>query len=345
MNSQKIRINLDDEEFRDPELLQQILEHFGYCKFKRLEHYLKFARSEESSSKSITCYFDGTRAFIEDHVQGISGDLFDFLMQSQNLSFHQVVEVLKSFVSEEYKSKSHFKVRKDLVSSFFKPKRKRAQVELTPIDKSVLDQYEPIGNERFLKDHISLKTQRFFEIGYDPQQEIITIPIYNHTGDLIGVKARNNKDDCGTRKYLFPHRCKASYTLYGYFHNLEVLKKSDVVYVFEAEKSVMQAYDFGIRNCVALGCDNPSTAQVNLLLQLNPKAIVLMLDEGLPDKIVKKSLNAIQKHIGLRPISLYYWQPVKGTPEKCSPTDRGREVFEKILKYQLIEFGHHYYSL
>jgi DNA primase len=59
---------------------------------------------------------------------------------------------------------------------------------LKPISEKILNYYYPYVNDLFYNDGIDYLTQREFEIGYDPETNRITIPIYDEIGSFVGVK-------------------------------------------------------------------------------------------------------------------------------------------------------------
>ena len=205
-------------------------------------------------------------------------------------------------------------------------------------DESILDTYGHLPNKRFLDDHISLRTQRRFGIGYDTESNRITIPVRNEVGELIGVKGRRNDDfDEYGPKYLYLIPAQSSLTLYGYSSNYEYLY-NDLVILTESEKSVMQAYSYHCRNVVALSGDAVSDKQVKLIHQLSPAKIVVALDSDLEDKYTNKIINALTSYHSMSSAEIWRWDS-KNTPNienKSSLTDAGKEKFLDILENNLI---------
>ena len=81
--------------------------------------------------------------------------------------------------------------------------------------------------------------------------------------------------------------------LYGYSHNYSILTNG-IVYIFEAEKSVMQCYTYGIRNCVALGSGTISKKQCQMILELNPKKVIFMHDAGFELESIEQKYYAVK---------------------------------------------------
>lgn len=87
------------------------------------------------------------------------------------------------------------------------------------------------------------------------------------------------------------------------------------------------------KNIVALGSHSLSEKQAQLILQLNPKRVIMALDEGLDFEATETNLKLLKSFSALRDLELFYWDTtldptIKGT--KCGPCDNGAEYFEKV---------------
>jgi hypothetical protein len=101
----------------------------------------------------------------------------------------------------------------------------------------------------------------------------------------------------------------------------------------------MQAWDFGVRNIVALGSHSLSEKQTKLLLQLQPKRIIIAMDEGLEFEHTKRNADMIKNFGGMLAPEIWYWDADQDLDvgAKCSPTDMGKEKFEEIMEEQLVK--------
>ena len=191
----------------------------------------------------------------------------------------------------------------------------------------------------FLNDGISLAAQKFWDIRFSVLDNRIIIPIRNEYGQLCGAKGRLNgipEDD--EPKYIYPIPVMSSQLLYGYSENYQYLYGNDIILV-ESEKSVMQAWDFDVRNIVALGSNNLSEKQTKLLLQLQPKRIVIAMDEGLSFEQTQRNADMIKNLGGILAPEVWYWDSDLDLdiPSKVSITDMGEEKFEEIMEEQLVQ--------
>ena len=106
------------------------------------------------------------------------------------------------------------------------------------------------------------------------------------------------------------------------------------MYVFESEKSVLQCDSFKVNNTVALGGNQISTTQVEQLLKLGVSEIILCMDEGLMIDAIKRDIQTIKDSLFMRDVKIGVMldKENKYLPKesKCSPSDKGKEIFLKL---------------
>lgn len=158
---------------------------------------------------------------------------------------------------------------------------------IKPIDPRILDYYLPVGNVLFEKDGISLSTQRAFGVGYDPQTNRITIPIYSELGDLVGIKGRIFQEELeeGQSKYMYLMPCNKGKILYGLNGNIENIVRQGRVFVGESEKFCMQLYEMGYYG-VATGGAKITKYQINMLTRLGVQ-IIFAYDKDIDEDALK----------------------------------------------------------
>jgi len=141
---------------------------------------------------------------------------------------------------------------------------------LKPISEKILSYYHSYVNDMFKYDGISYKTQKLFEIGYDDDSNRITIPIRDELGTLVGVKGRLFKKelDEDELKYLYIESTCRSKILYGLNITYKFIKEKQSVFIFEAEKGVLQTFSYGYCNSIATGGKRISNHQIEMLTRL-----------------------------------------------------------------------------
>ena len=153
------------------------------------------------------------------------------------------------------------------------------------------------------------------------------------------VKEIQYRDSIKT-KYCIDKNIQLLRLDYTVFKNKEYIKKSKKVYIFEAEKSVLQCDSFGIHDCVSLGGNQISTTQVEQLLKLGVSEIVLCMDEGLMKDAIIRDIKKIKSMLFMRDVKIKVMidKENKYLPKgsKCSPSDRGKEIFKKLCNECII---------
>lgn len=209
------------------------------------------------------------------------------------------------------------------------PKEEKLDTDIELIDEKVLDLYLKYPNIWFYNDGISIKTQEEFELGFSMTDQRITIPIRDELGNLVGVKGRTsspNYKELGIPKYLYLFSAPKSLLLFGLDKTYSYIKEANEVIVFESEKSVMQAWSMGFKNCISIGGHELSVVQVMKLEKLGVP-IVLAYDK---DITVQQIKHEASKFV-VKPIYGIY-DTSNLLQDKDSPTDQGKEVWEKLYQ-------------
>lgn len=319
---------------KDPDAIVEILEYFGFTHIKLSSREIRFARDEQGG-RNISIRLEKNEClYISDYARGISKDFFQYIIQEKNITFREVLQKTKQVLnlSDDWHPQEKHALFGGIYANILRPNR---DVALKTYDESVLDEYEKCGNLRFLRDGISLEAQRFWNIRFSAKDNAIIIPVYNEFGELIGAKARINDDPKeDENKYFYPIPALTSQTLYGYAANYQYLYGADTVYIGESEKFCQQLYTMGIRNCVSLGNHSISEKQSKLLLQLSPKSITLMFDDGLDMKIIQSNANMIRSMMSMMDIKIYFfdYRDCLELGPKDSPSDHGIKVWNEIIE-------------
>lgn len=321
----------------NPDKLIELLVDFGFEHINHRNTEIRFARSESGGANISIRLKNNPYCCVFDWSRGISTDIISYIIQEKNVTFRDVLQTTRQILNlsndwRPHQKKSFFGGIYDNIAC---PNK---EIKLKTYKENVLEQYERCGNLRFLRDGISLDAQKFWDIRFSVIDNRIIIPIRNEYSELVGAKGRLNGDaDEENPKYLYTIPVAMSQVLYGYSENYQYLYGNEII-VVESEKSVMQAWDFGVRNIVALGSHSLSEKQTKLLLQLQPKRIIIAMDEGLEFEQIKRNADMIKNFGGILAPEIWHWdadQDLDIDP-KSSPTDMGKEKFEEIMQEQLV---------
>ena len=224
----------------------------------------------------------------------------------------------------------------------------RKEVQLPEYSKNVLDCFVKHYPPEWLNDGITKEAMDAFDISYSIAHNKIIIPHYDIEGRLVGIRGRalNDWEVENVGKYAPIHieqtwyKHPLSMNLYGLNVTKKNIRAHSICFLFESEKSVMQAEGFKLPNCSTAVCgSNFNKYQLNILMKTcAPHEIVLCFDkEELPgeDKYFNKLWNICQKYKNYCNFSFIYDR--EGLLDlKDSPTDKGEETFVKLLGKRVI---------
>lgn len=319
----------------------ELLDYYECGKIKVNTREVRFARDNRpESGLNISIRLENNDAcLVKDFARSEVNNIISWLCKEKNADFKSVLLTVKRILnlSDDWRPRRN---TPKLFGGVYDCIINKTQPEPKTYPEEILKQYVQIGNELWLKDGISLEVQREFDVCFSPEDNAIIFPWKDAKDDIIAIKSRyNGTPPEGMSKYFYPVGGNISSSLYGYSHNYQYLYGNDVVIV-EAEKSCLQGCTFGYRNIVAIGSNNLSEAQSKLILQLQPKRIIMALDEGLEFEQIKKNLDLLKSLATMRRVKLYYWDSTLDLdiPSKASPTDMGVEKFNEIMQEQLVEY-------
>lgn len=321
-----------------PESIEHILDAFNFDRIRRNQKEIRCAFEQGMNPTAVVIRLqDNDNLFVKDWERNISLDLINYLVKSKNIPFKDVMNVIKQELHLE--SIYNYKRRVGLFNGIYDNiSRQNSEMSVTTYPEEILKQYGNTPNILWLKDGISLETQRKWNVGYDVPSQRITLPIRSATSELIGVKGRcNYEPDEYEAKYLYlTPSCPMSQTLFGYSENYSSLYENDV-WIVESEKSVLKMSSWGYNNVVALGSNSLSTTQCKLLLSLNPKSVTFMLDKSLPLENTKRNAELLKTFCTMRQIRIRYWSWIDNItlPDKSAPCDDTKDEFEYILENEI----------
>lgn len=325
---------IKEELLNNTDAIVELLEYFDFTRIKPSNKEIRFCRNEQGG-KNISIRLErNEKLYVNDFARGVSKDIFSYIIQEKCVTFREVIQKTKQILGldNNWKPQQKCSLFGGIYDNLMKPNQ---EIILKTYDESVLDDYVPCGNSRWLNDGISLMAQRFWDIRFSVKDNAIIIPLHNEYGDLVGVKARvNGEVQEDASKYYYPISVSMSQILYGYSENYQYLYGAETVYVGESEKFCQQLYTMGIRNCVSLGSHSLSEKQARLLLQLSTKSITFMLDDGLDLSETKRNVDVVKNISSMMQIEIYFFDHTNclSLLNGDSPSDHGIELWNDIIK-------------
>lgn len=231
-------------------------------------------------------WFNQERQVFHCWVCGLHTDTIGLVRCIKHLNFNQAVSYICSVL--------HLQVgqieQNEQIDNWREMKKWLPDAEPEPdkiveYDPSVLSLFDHLYPQEWLDYGISTDILDKFGVGWYARQACISIPIV-FNGRLVGVRGRYTREqDIAKGKYRpictldgQVLKCATSSVLYGYDQNRVEIEKCHSVMLFESEKSVLKAPQFGINNALAVFGSNISKQHIQLLLELGVNDVALCMD-------------------------------------------------------------------
>lgn len=320
-----------------PESIEHILDVFGFDRIRNTRKEIRCSFEPGMNPTAIVIRLqDNENLFVKDYERNISADLINYLVKSKDIPFRDVMNAIKKELRLE--SIYNYKKRVGLFGGLYNNiSRSNSGISLTTYPEEILKQYGNTPSLLWLKDGISLSTQRKWGVGFDIESQRITLPIRTSTGEIMCVKGRlNGEPEEFNPKYLYLINGPMSQTLFGYSDNYSSLYENEIL-VVESEKSVLKMDSWGYNNVVALGSNSLSTTQAKLLLSLNPKRVTFLLDKSLPLENTKRNADLLKTFCAMRQLEICFWDWEDNITldDKSAPCDDTKEELEYILENEI----------
>lgn len=352
-----MKINL--QELREKLTKEQIIDlvlKLGADKYEERDDYIIFptichnAREYEASMKlyyykeshMFHCYTECSENF----------DIFDLIkrvkeVNHENYNFYETIYVIADLVEYNIFSAP---TKESYISSIDRFKQEN-EINLIEYDKKILNFFRDYYTVEWLDEGISKKAMKKFDIKYYDYRNKIVIPHYDVNGKLIGIRGRalDPQEAELYGKYTplkvenIMYRHPLSFNLYGLYQNKENIQKYKTVVIFEGEKSVLKYDDMYSNNISVASCgSNLNYKQIEILIKdFNVNNIIIAYDKEFENFASQDGINYYNK---LRKICEKYSNYCNFSflfdydnllQLKDSPIDRGKEVFEKLMKNKI----------
>lgn len=306
---------------------------------------------DNSGSKKLFIYFNEETVIFHCYTSCGSMTLEKFIERYRDCNYYDAKRLIDEILDRSLNGFDHLYKEEALENPFARKEKKTFKVNQV-VDDSVLNSFYQVPYGGWIKEGISHRTQKKFNIRFDIVHNSVIIPQLNEDGQLVGVRRRTlNKSDIerdGKYKPIFAngrwYNADTSTILYGLFENKENITRNKKAIVFEAEKSVMQLDTFynGTAPAVALYGSNMSDYQADLLKKLGSEELIMALDKEYQSereyktylKVLVKKFEKFQSFFTITFILDDFNSSL--LDYKDSPSDHGKETFEKLLRRRKI---------
>lgn len=318
-------------------------------------YYYHEPKRDDDIGRTFYCY-----------VCNVSGNIIDILMQLSGYSFVEALQIIGKVtgIDTTYRKKVRGIQRRpqenaDLKFLSIHTRKKRELRRLNnAYDAMILDSFSLEYPQCWNEEGIDSVTADVFDIRYNHNTDQAIIPVRDVDGVLIGVRVRNFNPVAVERGYKYmpltfrgvTYKFPTSNALYGIWENKNNIQYSGKVVLFESEKSVMQLDSFYDGNGFGLAVygSNLSIIHRDMLLQLGVREITICFDKEYCKQWYEQEWDNTKE----QKLMFNYFKKLKKITQmlfsyftvnividfddrlelKDSPTDRGKQVFEQLLK-------------
>jgi DNA primase len=269
-----------------------------------------------------------------DFSSGKGGDIIDFIKAYHGCGFEKAIRILSDYVGDIKPEEQRVRLSSVQIAKKYLPRRNRTKEEIISIlPDDYMERYEKNDEKlsAWKSEGISDEVLDFFNVRYDAFSNRIVFPIRNTKSKIINISGRTlneNYKELGQRKYTYFFPLGALNTVYGLSENIEAIKKSREIILFEGAKSVMLARTWNIFNTGAVLTSHLNPNQVKILAALGCR-VVFALDKGVNIK-QDDNIRRLKRYVSVD----YLFDSDNLLNEKEAPVDRGLEVFKNLYDWR-----------
>ena len=311
-------------------------------------------------------YYHNTRLFRCYTYCGDSFDIFDLtrkwaLQRSEEWTLSRAIKYVAQYFGISFAEEENFDNIQERLQDWEILKNyqqnssitnEQKRIEFTEFDENILAHFPRPIITPWIKEGITQEVMNAKGICYDPVNQGIVIPHYDHTGRLIGIRERTLiKEEEQYGKYkpavlngkMYNH--PLGFNLYNLNDARDAMSMMATAIVFEGEKSCLKyASTFGLGNDISVATcgSNLLKHQVELLMRFGAREIIIAFDKQFKEpgdeefKQWTKKLTALhEKYSKLCKISFMFDKTGDLLGYKDSPIDCGKETFIKLFKERI----------
>ena len=324
-----------------------VMQKIGAELIKQDEKQIIFTTICHNSDSHKLYYYKSSKQFYCYSRCNFIGDIISLIKKVFNINTSEAIHKLKELTSP-YKSIIGFHKK----MPEYKPVDfENIEVETLPTPKKpfLYLTFDKVHIKSWENEGISFETIKKFGIHYYRQNNQIVIPhfAWDSKKRVVGIRVRNlneyDIENFGKYTPLFYFGCnyahKLGLNLYGYNINRDSILKLKKVIIFEGEKSVLQMDTMFKNNpSVAVCGSNLTKQQKKILYDSNVEEMIIAFDKQFKidgdeeSQIWKNKIKKICEDIQNKIKISIIWDVDDLLDYKDSPTDKGKKIFNKLLK-------------
>lgn len=349
MDIKKIKEKIDSEQ------VKKIISNYGFYPVYENENILIYptiCHNIDGGSHKLY-YYKNSKLFVCYTECNSSFDIFELIQKMEklrgfNITIFEAISKCGINTFDFFEEVNYNSIEQDINSLYSLLRTKNTEIKLNSLDQHILSRFifDKNALSIWYKEGISYDTMIKYNIKYDPIENCIIIPNYDLDNNLISIRGRFFNDDGAKYKPIIFNNQLLSHpsalNLYGLNVNKNYIENIQKAIIFEGEKSVLKMDSiYGNKNySVATLGKNISMQQINLLNKLKVKEVILAYDADYKtyQELKNKQLEYIKIAKTLKTffnVSILFDYDRNKLDYKDSPIDKGKDIFEEILKQRL----------
>ena len=293
-----------------------------------------FAVCPFHSEKTASLAVDSEEKFFKCYGCGRWGSIYNWIQWTEGLSFQEAVQKVADLTHTdicEYAESEAMAFYKQLKR--LNQPRKRTSVDRTllDIDKDYRQKYDNEIPQEWVNEGISAEIMKEYEIRIDPTSNRIVYPVLDNNFNLIGVKGRTrfkNYKILNIMKYMNYNKIGTLDYFTGMKQALSYIQNKNEIIIVEGLKSVMKLAGWGYRNVVSAETSSLSEYQIELLIKMQIKDVIIAFDKDVPLKKIRQFSEMLAKFTNLWVV----YDKCNLLNEKDSPCDQGEKVWRSLYE-------------
>lgn len=265
-----------------------------------------------------------------DYSSGIGGNVFTFTRYYYKCSKNEAYQKLLDYVGAEADAIKTPKLLATIIcKKFARTHTINKQSIVTALPDNYMDKYDadPQALAVWEREGISREVLDRFQVRYDKFSRRLVYPIRDAQGKIVNVGGRTidpQWKEKGLKKYNYFMSWGSLTTIYGLAENLQNIKQSGEIILFEGCKSVLLASSFGVQNTGAILTSHLNPHQMKMLARLGCR-VVFALDKDV-NVLNDHNIQRLARYVNVE----YICDDTGLLDEKDAPVDKGAEVFREL---------------
>lgn len=269
-------------------------------------------------------------------------DLISLVETTRKLSFIESVKFLHQILDLPFEFKKQVKPKEkyDPLTVFKRVLRCNRRIvnveDIKILEDKLIDDYIPMLHIDWLREGITERARKKFNIAYSYKHKRIVIPHYYWmTNELIAFNMRTtvpNYEEFGIKKYYLSNGYNKSLNLYGYCQNKDEIESKGYCVLVESEKSVLKRFSLYDGTCLALSGKTLSTEQIRIINSLKINELIICLDNDVDINEIRWMAEQFKHRIKVSYIKDF--MGILG--EKDSPCDATNKDYQFLFDNRIV---------